>query len=1305
MGIEKSWRPTSPRTATALGRIALTNVASSGLFKTPKDVLSEVHTVCNSMSTSGARWFRRVFFALSLILPPAVQAQMGSATDIITGTVIRAEGNLPIEGASVEVMSAESNVTRRARTNAQGKFTVLFPDGGGHYHVIIRALGLAPATVNVARQADEDRLVVNVRMSSNPTMLTAVTIQARQNVPRDGDRPAPGSTERSINSDQAARLPIDASDLTALALTAPGVVSISGSDSSGAGFSVAGQSPTANNITLDGLSFGSSQVPQEAVRNSRVITSGYDVSRGQFSGGQIASTTRSGTNTPQGNFTYSLRDRDLSVEGESSSPVAQGYTQNQFSSGFGGPILKDKLFVFGALQLRRREDIVPNLGNADAGTLLRFGVSPDSVTRFFNLANGAGVAPRSIVANDRTADNMTGIVRLDYLSEGGQSLSIRGDYNFSNSDPTRIGTLSLPQTGGDSRNWGGGMAATLTSNIGGRFLNELKVYGSVNKNAGEPFISLPFGRVQVASDLGNGESGVSSLTFGGNTGLPQAGKTNAIEVTNETSWLSVGGAHRFKLGQLYNLQSFERDVTTNRWGTFTFNSLGDFEAGTPATYTRTLTPRLREGAGANAAVYLGDTWRVSRAFQLTYGARAEGSYFGRTPSYNPAVEQAFGFRTDEVPTELRVSPRVGFTYSLGVPEQGRFVPPTWVIRGGIGEFRSSPSTGLVASAAGATGLPDNESQLVCIGAGVPTPNWNQYVQDQSSIPTQCATGGNQFLPTSRPNVTVFDDGFAAARSVRSSLGIQHRFWQRYNLSFDLSYSRGVALTGYTDVNLRADPRFALASEGNRPVFVDATTIVPVSGATSVLGSRLNSDYGQVLATGSNLSSDSKQATLSLGGITSKGAVLNFSYTWAQALDQGATGAGGGGAFGGFGGFGGGGGGGVGGGFGGFGSPTTAGNPNIREWSSSDFDRRHTIVGTLTYPFSQAIEVTAFGRLSSGSPFTPIVGSDINGDGARNDRAFLFNPGSASNATVGAGMQRLLDNSPNSVKECLNVQLGSIAGRNSCRGPWQPSFDLQLNWRPNFLGLNRRLAVSVLTVNTLGGLDQLLHGSDNLRGWGQFRGTDNTLLYVRGFDPVAKAYTYEVNERFGANRAGQNGITVPFQLGIQARYTLGPDRFRDMIRGMISGTGGGQGGGPQGPRGQQFGGGGPGGPGGGGGGGGLMGGLNLNPVATIMALKDSIALTQEQMDKLKPLSDSVAAKNALLVGEFQKLTKDAGANPDMGALFGKLRPRLEAQGKERAEMLKAVQAILTAEQWEKVPERVRNPPQGFGGPGGQRRPSQ
>src|SRR5439155_3426715 len=96
---------------------------------------------------------------------------------------------------------------------------------------------------------------------------------------------------------------------------------------------------TANNITLDGLSFGSGSVPQDALRTTRVVTSTYDVARGQFSGGLVASTTRSGTNVPQGSFTYALRDRDLAWGGVSASPFDQGYTQNQLGGGMGGPVV------------------------------------------------------------------------------------------------------------------------------------------------------------------------------------------------------------------------------------------------------------------------------------------------------------------------------------------------------------------------------------------------------------------------------------------------------------------------------------------------------------------------------------------------------------------------------------------------------------------------------------------------------------------------------------------------------------------------------------------------------------------------------------------------------------------------------------------------------------------------------------------------------------------------------------------------------------------------------------------------------
>jgi hypothetical protein len=1260
-------------------------------------------------------------------------AQIGATTDIITGTV-RAENGNPISGAVVEVTSLETNVTRRVRTNAQGKYTLLFPDGGGEYRVVIRAIGLAPATIELRRIADEDRLIADATLSLTATQLTPVQVQARQ-TPRAGqDLPTPGSIERAITPEQAARLPVDAADLLNLALLSPQVVSITATDSTAAGFSVAGQRPDANAITLDGLSFGSTQVPQEALRTTRVVTSTYDVSRGQFSGGLISSTTRSGTNTPQGNFGYSLRDDDLVISGADQSPLSQGYTQNQFSGGFGRAIVKDRLFGFGSLQLRQRQDILPSLFNADPGTLARFGVAPDSVNRFFSVATSKGIAPGAFFDDKRIQDDLSGLFRLDWLMENGSSLTLRADWSWNDQDPSRVGTLALPQTGGKQKSWGGGLMGTYTSIVGDRFLNELKAYYNKNSREARPFVTLPAGRVQVASDLADGARAVSSLTFGGNTGLPQDGTSSTLEITDELSWLTPN--HRFKLGGLFNLSSFRQDVTTNRYGTFTFQSLADFEANRPSMFTRTLSPNVREGSQVNAALYLGDVWRVNRGLQLTYGARVEGSSFGTKPAYNPLVEEKFGYRTDYVPQEVHVSPRVGFTWTIGMPggrdggqggrggeggEGGRgggrgggfaggrgggvgglagfmgFAGPggrganPLVIRGGIGEFRSTPSSALFSQAASATGLASAEAQLVCIGANVPTPDWSAFASNPLAIPSTCADGGNSFVPNARPSVTVFDRNFEAPRSWRASLGAQRRILERYSVNVDLSYSRGVAQTGYRDINLAAVPQFTLANEGGRPVYVPASSIVPSTGAVSVLQSRLHSEFGQVLVVTSDLKSEATQLTMSLGGLTARGAIFSIGYTLGFSRDQSSGG--------GFGGLGGGRGGSFGSGGAGFGAATTAGDPNVREWATSSFDRRHSLTGTLTWPINLGLEITAVGRLSSGAPFTPLVGSDINGDGSRNDRAFVFDPRSPGlDSALAAGMQKLLANAPGSVRACLESQLGSVAARNSCRGVWQPSLELQMNWRPMALGLNRRLMVSVTTQNFLGGLDQLLHGKNNLRGWGALRGQDNTLLYVRGFDPLGQRYIYEVNERFGASRQGQNGISVPFQLGINARLMVGPDRLRDAIDAVRGAAFGGRGGGRGGAAGPGF-----------GAGGFALALASFNPVRQILQLKDSLSLglSEEQIARLQAAADSLDSRNTALAQEVRKLVESAGANPDMAAMMGQLQPKINQLQQHMQEALRQAQGILSPEQWNKLPQRIRSGrgfgPGGFQGPPGQRPP--
>src|SRR3954463_9771743 len=325
-----------------------------------------------------------VLGGMLIVLPAAAAAQVGSTTDILMGKISGADSQA-VAGGRGEVTSAETGITRTKTTGTDGRYTIVFPDGGGTYRITVRAIGMAPVTRDIQRQGDEDRLIADFTMGRTATQLATVQVRA---TPRRGDpnqRPEPGNTERSLNPNLINRLPVDAGDLTALAALAPGVVQVPGTDTTKASFNVAGQPSNQNSITLDGLSFGAGTVPAEAVRNTRVVTSTYDVARGQFTGGQVASTTRGGTNNIQGAVGYSLRDQDLEFVGDTNPTFGQKYTQNQINLGAGGPIIRDKLFTFGALTFTRRTDPLLSLLAADPLTLQRLGTNPDSVNRFVSL--------------------------------------------------------------------------------------------------------------------------------------------------------------------------------------------------------------------------------------------------------------------------------------------------------------------------------------------------------------------------------------------------------------------------------------------------------------------------------------------------------------------------------------------------------------------------------------------------------------------------------------------------------------------------------------------------------------------------------------------------------------------------------------------------------------------------------------------------------------------------------------------------------------------------------------------------------
>src|SRR2546421_1378257 len=167
--------------------------------------------------------------ALCAVLTVTVPRNAVAQTDIIVGTVTGPDSQ-PVAGATVEVTSRETGGSRQVVTDARGRFTLLFPDGGGRYELLVRYIGMAPAHVSVGRQGDEDRIVANVQMGLAAITMEAVSVTARRS--GRGASVGRGATGEALSGDELARLPADASDLNTVATLAPAVLAIRGGDTS-----------------------------------------------------------------------------------------------------------------------------------------------------------------------------------------------------------------------------------------------------------------------------------------------------------------------------------------------------------------------------------------------------------------------------------------------------------------------------------------------------------------------------------------------------------------------------------------------------------------------------------------------------------------------------------------------------------------------------------------------------------------------------------------------------------------------------------------------------------------------------------------------------------------------------------------------------------------------------------------------------------------------------------------------------------------------------------------------------------------
>jgi hypothetical protein len=1108
------------------------------LNERPKSFVSLVVTTTSLI-------FRRLACVLTVCLAFAVSATSAGAQqiDIIRGRVLGTD-TLPIPNVLVTATTLSGNVSRTARTAANGRYTISFPGGEGDYWITFSGIGLAPRRYQVKRTADQEILIADARMAPATITLDAMQITERAAVSRSDTVSDVGGTEKSVSDETAGFLNAEQmGDLAAMASAIPGVQLLLGADGAADAFSVFGLGGDQNNTQLNGLNFGDAQVPRDAGVMTSLNTSPYDVSRGGFSGGQLQVRTRSGSNFVSRGLSGNFVSPQLQWLDRIGTATGQQFTNMSLGGSAAGPIKPDQLFYNTSFQFDRRLQDLQTLLSTNTDGFAASGVSADSVARLLDIL-GTDQIPVTMPGYDprRIRTTLNTLNSFDWVpqnSSRGSTYAITLSANFNRTSPVGGGggfggfggggsSLITPSRDGTRTNWGGSAQARHSGLLGWKgIFSETTVGYSTSRSDGEPFFFLPSGNVRVNSQFGDGSASVSNLQFGGSNALNNANSNSTLAGNNTMSWFSADNRHRVKFTTEVRRDEFSSLFNFNEFGSYSYNTLGDLEANRPASFTRLLSPRTRVGSQYVAAMSLGDAWRPTNDLQVQYGVRVDGNHFNMGPQTNPDVLARFGYDNAEVPNRLYVSPRLGFSWTVGQADQLTLLPgmvraPRAVIRGGIGLFQNTPGTQLISNAIDNTGLPTGLQQLTCVGAATPIPDWTSFAADVNNIPRSCADGTNgTVFSNSSPNVTLFLPDYYAQRSLRGNLGWQGPVLKnRFNFSVDATFSRNQRQQGGIDINFPNVQRFSLANESGRPVYVTPGAIVSTTGQVAWREARLFPQYGRVTAQTSELESESKQVSASLRPILVNSRWgWSLSYVLADVREQ----------------------------FLGFNS--TVNTPQGIEWSRGSNFSRHQIQYQVSYNAWDAVRISWFGNFRSGVYYTPTVNQDINGDSYGNDRAFVFDPAAVADPALKAGLENFLATGTREATACLRSQLGQFAGRNSCQGPWTMSGNLAVRFNSLKLGLPQRVSFEFQVQNPLNGIDRLVNGESGLKGWGAFASPQNNgaLLFVRGFDPVTSSYKYEVNERFGSTRPSQTTQrSAPVTFTLQMQYDLSPTREQQQL---------------------------------------------------------------------------------------------------------------------------------------------------------------
>jgi hypothetical protein len=620
---------------------------------------------------------------LAFVVLPCLSLSAQQITGNIRGKVTDPSGAV-IRGAVVTSRQTETGLSRSTTTDRNGNY-ILLELPVGHYSLRAVAMGF--------REYVQDGITLNVNETASVSPRLAIGSETEQVVvTADAEliEPTVTSMGKVVGQRELDDLPLNGRNFSQLGLMQPGVVPLTpgiaeagGSLRNGQAYAVNGQRPESNNFLIDGANNFNGidggfvlKPPVDAIAEFRIITLNANAEFGDALGSTTNIITRSGTNQVHGTLWEFLRNdvfdaNNYFYTAQSKEPLKQ----NQFGATAGGPIKKDKTFIFGFYEgFRNRQGetaltTVPSVAqrSGDFSALCPEGFTDgfcnNPANQLFNVLANAPY-PNNRVLQDQinsVSQNLLSFfplpnagtnlfsttqilsndtdqfgVKVDHYLNARDTLNFRYMFNqLSQVDPLSPGGASVPgfPVGENQRaqNFVAQETHTFSPSLIAvtrfSFLRNKFLFGE-HENHQSPS-SLGF-QYTPSLDIAAGPPFIQVNGYA-NVGDPITGPRNTYEnvfdYSGSLSW--VHGKHELKFGSGYQHQQINvlQGIATN--GFFVFepfpvtDAFASFLTGQAVVFLQGIGDFSRGIRGNNANWYVQDTYKATSRFTVNAGLRYE----------------------------------------------------------------------------------------------------------------------------------------------------------------------------------------------------------------------------------------------------------------------------------------------------------------------------------------------------------------------------------------------------------------------------------------------------------------------------------------------------------------------------------------------------------------------------------------------------------------------------------------------------------------------------------------------------------